>query len=275
MDTSKMNSLMDKGWTLVVALGIRVIEAIAIWIIGRWLIGLALRIIGRGMTRQKIDPTVIRYIQNAVAALLNIVLVIAILNFFGVETTSLAALIAAGGVAIGLAWSGLLANFAAGVFMVILQPFKVGDFVVAGGVMGTVEEIGLFVTSINTLDNIRNIVGNGKIFGDIIQNFTHNPYRRVDLQAQLDHTADVHQVIALLKANLAKIPNVLTNPAPDVEILTFTLAGPVLAVRPYCNNKDYWQVYFDTNRTIRDTGASAGLPAPEQHFMVRTAAAAN
>ncbi len=275
MDTSRMNSLLDKGWTLVVALGIRVIEAIAIWIIGRWLIGLALRIIGRGMTRQKIDPTVIRYIQNAVGALLNIVLVIAILNFFGVETTSLAALIAAGGVAIGLAWSGLLANFAAGVFMVILQPFKVGDFVAAGGVMGTVEEIGLFVTSINTLDNIRNIVGNGKIFSDIIQNFTHNPYRRVDLQAQLDHTADVHRVIALLKANLAKIPNVLTNPAPDVEILTFTLAGPVLAVRPYCNNKDYWQVYFDTNRTIRDTGASAGLPAPEQHFMVRTAAPAN
>ena len=275
MDTSRMSSLMDKGWTLVVALGIRVLEAIAIWIIGRWLIGLALRIIGRGMTKQKIDPTVIRYIQNAVGALLNIVLVIAILNFFGVETTSLAALIAAGGVAIGLAWSGLLANFAAGVFMVILQPFRVGDFVVAGGVMGTVEEIGLFVTSINTLDNIRNIVGNGKIFSDVIQNFTTNPYRRVDLQAQLDHTADVHKVIALLKANLAKIPNVLTNPAPDVEILTFTLAGPVLAVRPYCNNKDYWQVYFDTNRTIRDTGAGAGLPAPEQHFAVRTSAAAN
>jgi small conductance mechanosensitive channel len=275
MDTSRMNSLMDKGWTLAVALGIRVLEAIAIWIVGRWLIGLALRMIGRGMTKQKIDPTVIRYIQNAVAALLNIVLVIAILNFFGVETTSLAALIAAGGVAIGLAWSGLLANFAAGVFLVILQPFKVGDFVVAGGVTGTVEEIGLFVTSINTLDNIRNIVGNGKIFSDIIQNFTHNPFRRVDLQAQLDHTADVHKVIALLKANLAKIPNVLTNPAPDVEILTFTLAGPVLAVRPYCNNVHYWQVYFDTNKVIRDTGASAGLPAPEQHFMVRTSAAAN
>src|ERR1039457_4412742 len=257
MDTSRMNSLMDKGWTLIVALGIRVLEAIAIWIIGRWLIGLALRIIGRGMTEQ------------------NIVLVIAILNFFGVETTSLAALIAAGGVAFGLAWSGLLANFAAGVFLVILQPFKVGDFVVAGGVMGTVEEVGLFVTSINTLDNIRNIVGNGKIFADVIQNFTHNPYRRVDLQAQLDHTVDVHATIAALKANLAKIPNVLTNPAPDVEILTFTLAGPVLAVRPYCNNKDYWQVYFDTNKVIRDTGASAGLPAPEQHFAVRTSAAAN
>ena len=275
MDTSKMNSLMDKGWALGVALGIRVLEAIALWIIGRWLIAFALRLIGRVMTKQKIDPTLIRYMQNAVGALLNIVLVIAILGFFGVETTSFAALIAAGGVAIGLAWSGLLANFAAGVFLVILQPFKVGDFVIAGGVMGTVEEIGLFVTSINTLDNIRNIVGNGKILGDIIQNFTTNPFRRVDLQAQLDHTADVHKVIALLKTNLAQIPNVLTNPAPDVEILTFTLAGPVLAVRPYCNNAHYWQVYFDTNRVIRDTGANAGLPAPEQHFAVRTSAAAN
>jgi small conductance mechanosensitive channel len=270
-----MNSLMDKGWTLALALGIRVLEALALWIVGRWLIGLALRIIGRGMTKQKIDPTLIRYVQNAVGALLNIILVIAILGFFGVETTSFAALIAAGGVAIGLAWSGLLANFAAGVFLVILQPFKVGDFVIAGGVMGTVEEIGLFVTSINTLDNIRNIVGNGKIFAEIIQNFTTNPYRRVDLQAQLDHTADVHKVIALLKANLAQIPNVLTNPAPDVEILTFTLAGPVLAVRPYCNNAHYWQVYFDTNRVIRDTGANAGLPAPEQHFAVRTSASPN
>jgi small conductance mechanosensitive channel len=273
MDTSKINELMQSGWSLAIALGIRILEALALWIVGRWLIGFAVNLIGRSMSKQKIDPTVIRYIQNAVSALLNIVLVIAILGFFGVQTTSLAALIAAAGVAIGVAWSGLLANFAAGIFLVILQPFKVGDFVVAGGVMGTVQEIGLFVTSINTLDNIRNIVGNGKIFGEIIQNFTTNPFRRVDLQAQLDHTADVHKVIALLKANLAQIPNVLTNPAPDVEILTFTLAGPVLAVRPYCNNAHYWQVYFDTNRVIRDTGANAGLPAPEQHFTVRTSAA--
>ena len=275
MDTSKINDLMQSGWTMALALGVRVLEALALWIVGRWLINFALRLIGRSMTRQKVDPTVIRYIQNAVAALLNIVLVIAILGFFGVQTTSLAALIAAAGVAIGVAWSGLLANFAAGIFLVILQPFKVGDFVIAGGVMGTVEEVGLFVTSINTLDNIRNIVGNGKIFAEIIQNFSTNPFRRVDLQAQLDHTADVHKVTALLKANLAQIPNVLTNPAPDVEILTFTLAGPVLAVRPYCNNAHYWQVYFDTNRVIRDTGANAGLPAPEQHFAVRTSEAAN
>ena len=259
---------------LALALGIRVLEAIALWIVGRWLIGVALRMIGRAMTKQKIDPTVIRYMQNAVAALLNIILVIAILGFFGVETTSLAALIAAAGVAIGLAWSGLLSNFAAGVFLVILQPMKVGDLVNAGGVIGTVHEIGLFASSIDTLDNVRNIVGNGKIFGDVIQNFSTNPYRRVDLTAQLAHGVDVHAAMAMLKKALAGIPNVMTAPAPDVEILTFTLAGPVLAVRPYCNNKDYWQVYFDTNRLIKETFTAAAFEVPEQHYVIRGVGAA-
>jgi small conductance mechanosensitive channel len=271
---TKMDTLMQQGWTALVALGIRVLEALALWIVGRWLIGVATSLIGRGMTRQKIDPTLIRYIQNAVAAILNIVLVIAILGFFGVQTTSLAALVAAAGVAIGMAWSGLLANFAAGVFIVILQPFKVGDFVTAGGVMGTVHEIGLFVTYIDAMDNVRHIVGNGKIFGDVIQNYSTNPFRRVELTAQLAHGVDVHVATASLKKALAGNPNVMTNPAPDVEILTFTLAGPVLAVRPYCNNKDYWQVYFDTNRLIKETFTTAGFAVPEQHYMVRTAAAA-
>jgi small conductance mechanosensitive channel len=269
----KVNALLQSGWTLAVALGIRVLEAIALWIVGRWLIGLALRIIGGAMTKQKIDPTVIRYIQNAVAALLNIILVIAILGFFGVQTTSLAALIAAAGVAIGMAWSGLLSNFAAGVFMVILQPLKVGDFVTAGGVTGTVHEIGLFASSLDTLDNVRTIIGNAKIFGDVIQNFSTNAYRRVDLTAQLAHGVDVNAAVALLKKALAAIPNVMTAPAPDVEILTFNLAGPVLAVRPYCNNKDYWQVYFDTNRLIKETFTTAGFAVPEQHYMIRGAAA--
>ena len=270
---SKLNALMQSGWTLAVALGIKVLEALALWIVGRWLIGLCLRIIGGAMTKQKIDPTLIRYIQNAVAALLNIVLVIALLGFFGVQTTSLAALIAAAGVAIGMAWSGLLSNFAAGIFLVILQPLKVGDFVTAGGVTGTVHEIGLFASSIDTMDNVRTIIGNSKIFGDVIQNFSTNAYRRVDLTAQLAHGIDVNAAMALLKKALAAIPNVMTAPAPDVEILTFNLAGPVLAVRPYCNNKDYWQVYFDTNRLIKETFTGAGFAVPEQHYVVRGVAA--
>ena len=267
--------LAQQGYALLLALGIKVIEALALWIVGRWLIGFSIRLISRGMTRQHLDATLIRYINNTVAAILNIVLVIAILGFFGVETTSFAALIAAAGVAIGMAWSGLLSNFAAGVFIIILQPFKVGDFVTAGGVTGTVDEVGLFVTSINTPDNIRTFIGNSKIFGDVIQNFSTNPFRRVDLQAQLSHSVDPHQAVAILKAGLSKIPNVLATPEPCVEILTFTLAGPVLAVRPFCNNKDYWQVYFDTNALIRDSFSTAGFAVPEQHYTVRTANVGN
>lgn len=274
MDTTNVSHLAQQGYGLLIALGIKILEALAIWIVGRWLIGLSIRLIGRGMTRQKIDPTLIRYINNTVAAILNIVLVVAILGFFGVQTTSIAALIAAGGIAIGMAWSGLLSNFAAGVFLVILQPFKVGDFVTAGGITGTVEEVGLFVTTINTLDNIRNYVGNAKIFGDVIQNFSANAFRRVELTAQLSHDVNPHQAVAVLKAGLKKIPNVLPDPEPSVEILTFNLAGPVLAVRPFCNNKDYWQVYFDTNMLIKDSFTTAGFSVPEQHYLVRTSVAA-
>jgi len=261
--------MMQTVTAVLTAVGLKILGAIAIWIIGRWLIGLALNMMGKALTKQKIDPTLIRYIHSAVAALLNIALVIAILGFFGVETTSFAALIAAAGVAIGMAWSGLLSNFAGGVFLVILQPFKVGDFITAAGVTGTVEEIGLFATTLSTPDNVKTMVGNGKIFGDTIQNFSANPYRRVELTAQLAHDVDPQTAIALLKPALARVPNVMTTPAPDVEILTFNMAGPILVVRPYCNNAHYWQVYFDTNRLIRDTFAHAGFPVPEEHYSLR------
>jgi small conductance mechanosensitive channel len=170
-----LSAMTQTVTTLLTTVGLRLLGAIAIWIVGRWLIGIALRMIGSALTRQKIDPTLIRYIHSAVAALLNLVLVIGILGFFGVETTSFAALLAAAGVAIGMAWSGLLSNFAGGVFLVILQPFKVGDFVTAAGVTGTVEEIGLFATTLNTPDNVKTIISNGKVFADTIQNFRPTP----------------------------------------------------------------------------------------------------
>jgi small conductance mechanosensitive channel len=130
------------------------------------------RVLQRSLERQRVDATLARYLGNIVSVTLNIALVVGILGYFGVETTSFAALLAAGGVAIGLAWSGLLANFAAGAFLIVLRPFKAGDVVTAGGVTGRVREVGLFVTSIDTADNILTFVGNGKIFGDTVQNFS-------------------------------------------------------------------------------------------------------
>jgi small conductance mechanosensitive channel len=253
----------------VTGFGFKVLGAFALWVVGRWLIGLVLAVIGRALKRQHVDPMLQAYLASVITVALNIVLVVAILGFFGIETTSFAALLAAAGIAIGAAWAGLLANFAAGAFLLILRPFKVGDFISAAGVVGTVEEVGLFATTIDTPDNVRTFVGNNKIFGDTIQNFSANPYRRVDLAAQLHASVDHRAAIALLKDRLAKIPNVLASPAPDVEILEFTAYGPLLAVRPYCANAHYWQVYFDTNRTIREAFGEAGYPAPEQRMVMR------
>ncbi len=216
----------------------------------------------KALGKQKVDPTVLRYVGSAITVTLNIILVIGILGYLGMQTTTFAALLAAVGLAIGMAWSGLLANLAAGAFIIVLRPFKVGDFICAGGVTGTVTEIGLFATAIDTPDNVLTLVGNNKIFSDNIQNFTHNPFRRVELKAQLSGAADWKAAAALLKEKIATLPNVLAEPAVDVEILEFNLVGPVLAVRPYCHNEYYWQVYFDTNRTIKDALGEAGFPAP-------------
>ncbi len=259
-----LESLAQSGMDI----GLKVLGAVVIFIVGRWLIGLAKRLIGKALRRKKMDQTVTTYLTSAVGVLLDIALIVAILGFFGVETTTFAAVIAAAGVAIGMAWSGLLANFAAGVFLVVLRPFKAGDFVTIGGVTGTVREVGLFVTALDTMDNVRTLLGNDKVFKSNIQNFSTNPYRRVDLKAQLAHGADHGRAIEILKEALPRIPGVAETPAPDVEILEFNLAGPVLAVRPYTHTDTYWDVYFATNKAIRIELGKAGFPVPETHYQI-------
>lgn len=247
---------------LIVPFLFKLAGAIALWIVGGWLIQLAMRVLRRICKKSNLDPTVLTYLLNILGALLRVILVVAILGFFGIQTASFAALLAGVGVAIGAAWSGLLGNFAAGVFLQIFRPISVGDFISGGGVTGTVEEIGMFVTSVLAPDNVRNIVPNGKLFGDTIQNFSVHPFRRVDLVAQLDNSADVAKAIALLKEGLQRVPNQFEGMQADVEILEFTERGPKLAVRPYTHTNHYWQVYFDTNRMIVDVLGRNGFPVP-------------
>ena len=262
VSVDNMNLVMNKVMEYATTFGVKILAALAFWVVGRWLIGAAVRMVQSGLSKQSVDPTVLRYIGSVITVTLNILLVIGILGYFGVQTTTFAALIAAVGLAIGMAWSGLLANLAAGSFIIVLRPFKVGDFVTVGGVTGTVTEIGLFVTAINTPDNVLTLVGNNKIFGDTIQNYSHNAFRRVDLKAQLAGSADWKGAAALLRQRIATIEHVLATPAVEVEILEFNLVGPVLAVRPYCHTDHYWQVYFDTNKVIKDALGEAGFPAP-------------
>ncbi|MFN7932602.1 MAG: mechanosensitive ion channel family protein [Bryobacteraceae bacterium] len=256
-------TLINVGWKLL--------GALLLWVVGRMLIRFAMRLLGGGMRAQGVEATIIRYAQNTISVLLTIILVISILEIFGVQTTTFAALLAGAGLAVGAAWSGLLSNFAAGAFLIILRPFKVGDFISAGGVVGTVQEIGLFLTRVDTPDNLRTYVGNNKILSDNIQNFSANPYRRVEITAQIAHSIDPRQAMERIAAGVAKIANVVPQPATDLKILSHTPAGCVLAVRPYCHNDHYWQVYFDTQQAIRDALGAAGYPAPE--FVVELNAA--
>ena len=213
--------------------GLKVLGALAAWIVGRWLIGMALRGIGAALKRGgKIDATLAAYLTSIIGVILNIVLILSILDIFGVKTTSFAALLAGAGLAIGTAWGGLLTHFAAGVFMQVLRPYKVGDFVQAGGVVGTVKELGLFGTTIITPDNVTTIV-------------------------------DAQDAMARLRTALAATPNVIASPAPEVDILQSTPEGPLLAVRPYTHTDHYWQVYFDAHKAVVTTFGAAGYPVPE------------
>ncbi len=270
--------LMNSDWiayaknTIVlyaVPLGGKLLGALVLWIVGRTVIRWVRAMARHNLEKRKLDVTLVRYLDSVLGVLLNLLLFLAALSIFGVETTSFAGIIGAAGVAIGLAWSGLLSNFAAGVFMVVLRPFKVGDMINAAGVTGVVHEVGLFATTIDTADNIRTFVGNNKIFSDTIQNYTTNPYRRVDLKAQLANGVDTARAINLIRARIGKIPNVLAEPAPSVELLEFNLAGPVLAVRPSCHNNHYWDVYFATNEAILEELTAAGYPSAEHTMIVR------
>ena len=265
-----LQSMADTATAALTVFGLKALGALLAWIAGRYLIGLAMRMVSAALTRQHVDPTLLRYLGNIISVALNVVLVVAILGYFGVETTSFAALVAAMGIAIGAAWAGLLANFAAGAFLVVLRPFKVGDYVRVAGIEGTVKEIGLFATTIQMPDNIVAFVGNNKIFSDTIQNCSSPDYRRVDRTAQLAHSVNVQDAVKRLKAALPKIPNVRTAPPPDVEIVDFTPRGPVLAVRGYAHTDHYWQVYFDINRAISETFGEAGYPVPEEHMHMRS-----
>lgn len=263
-------------WTFLttqgVDFGLKVIGALIAWAVGRWLIGIAQRLVAKALERGKrMDPTLSNYLVSILGVILNIVLILAILDMFGVRTTSFAVLLAGAGLAIGTAWGGLLTHFAAGVFLQVLRPYRVGDFVtVGGGVTGTVKELGLFGTTLVSPDNTVVTVGNNKVLSETIQNFSQLQWRRVDVTAKVANGVDVDDAIQRLKTAVSQIPNVSAEQPPDVEILQFTAEGPLLAVRPYTHTDHYWQVYFDTNEAIVRVAREAGWPAPTPTTIMKT-----
>ena len=232
-----VHALTAAAIATLMAVAWKLIGAIVLWLVGRWLIRFAGRLLGRTLSRQHVDATLARYFQTGVGVVLNIALVVAILGFFGVETTSFAALLAAGGVAIGVAWGGLL-----------VQLRRRGVPGVPAAVQGRRLRLRRRRHRHGGRDRpVRHdhqharqrltIVGNNKVFSDTIQNFSANPFRRVDLTVTINNAVDHHRAISLLKDRLKAIPNVLASPAPVVDVLQFTPAGPMLCVRPYCRTR--------------------------------------
>jgi small conductance mechanosensitive channel len=250
--------------------GLKLLAAIAIWVIGGWLIRAVIAAMTRAMQAQGVDPTLKRYAQSFLRVALKFALFLGILGFLGVETTSFAALMAAAGVAIGAAWSGLLANFAAGVFLVVLRPFKVGDSILVNTVTGTVREIGLFGTTLDTADGARVLIGNNRVFMDNIVNYSVNPTRRVDLLCQLGHGVDAQQAMDALRARVGALPMVRSEPPMLVEIAGYGPTGLTIAVRPHCANADYWPLFYAGNKAIAELVQQQGWPAPETVTATRT-----
>lgn len=242
--------IIDYLSTTGLAIGLKILGALAGFFIGRWIIRLVVRLARKALAVSVPEPTLNGYIGTLISVLLHIALFVAILGYFGFETTTFAALLAGVGLAIGTAWGGLLANFAAGVFLVALRPFKVGDSVTLGTASGTVKEIGMFLTKIYMSDNTVVFVGNNKIFADNIFNHSMNEHRRIDAKLTLLPEQNPIEIMDEIRARLAAMPDVLDAPAPDVGILEVTREGATLAVRPYVENKNYAQVLFDTNRMI-------------------------
>ncbi|MDC0714932.1 mechanosensitive ion channel family protein [Stigmatella sp. ncwal1] len=263
-----MEALLSQLQTLAVAEAVpfllKLCGALALWFIGRTVIGGFQRVLNLTMQRRKVDATLIRYIESLFTSALTILLLLSLLGLIGIETTSFAALLAAAGIAIGSAWAGLLSNFAAGVFLLVLRPFRVGEEINAGGVTGLVQEIGLFVTAIDTPDNLRIVVGNSKLLGDNITNYTHHTQRQISLKIPLVHGIDLPAFKGLLEAEVATIPEVLPQPPLSIEIAEFTVQGPVLAVQVWCAPRNAGAVMNGMTRAAQTSLTTVGYIPPVQ-----------
>lgn len=251
--------------------GLRVVAALAIFVIGRWLAGRFARGVERMMQRAKVDATIVRFSRHLVYFSLLIVVILAALNRLGVETTSLVAILGAAGLAIGLALQGSLSNFASGIMLILFKPFRVGDYIEGAGTGGTVEEIQIFTTRLRTADNKLVIVPNAKLTGDTVTNFTILGTRRIDLIVGVANREDLSRVKRLLVEAMAADARILPTPAADVLVLQLGDNGVNFAVRPWVRVPDYWAVHGDLLQRIKETFEREGIanPTPQREIVVR------
>ncbi len=246
-----LNNIIETLEELGVQYGMKALGALAILIIGLWVARQIKKITVKLMLRSKVDNTLVSFVASLAHITMQVFVVISALDMLEIKTTQFIAMLGAAGLAVGLALQGSLSNFAAGVLMIIFKPFRVGELVDAGGVLGTVQEIGIFTTVINTLDNRKTIVPNAKLTSDNITNYSANNTRRVDLVAGISYGDDIDKARASIQAALAEVPGILQSPAPDIFVSEMADSSVNFAVRPWCKPSDYWAVYFGVTEAIK------------------------
>ena len=239
-----------------------IICAIIILIVGRWVAKLISRMIEKAMRRAHVDVTLSTFAKHLIYTAILVFVIVAALAKLGMETASFAVVIGAAGLAIGLALQGSLSNFAAGVLLIILKPVKVGDFVEIAGTKGTITEIEIFNTIINTPDNIKTVIPNSHVTGANILNYTANGTRRLDLVFSISYGDDIRKARLIITDVLAKESRVLPEPQPTIGVLQLADSGVNIAVRPWVKVTDYWDIYFALNEAIKLALEAGGLTIP-------------
>lgn len=257
-----MNTIIPKLQELAVFYGIKIIIAIVIFIVGRWIAKALKNVIHKMMAKRNVETTIASFICNMSYVVLMTIVIIAALNQFGIQTASLIAIVGAAGLAIGLALQGSLANFAAGFLMLIFRPFKTGDYIEGAGTQGTVEEIHVFTTQLKTPDNKTVIIPNAKLMGDNIINFSAKDKRRVDLVIGVSYSDNLQKVRQVLEDVLSKDNRVLKDPLPTIAVLELGDSSVNFAVRPWVRTDDYWNVYFDLTEDIKKRFDTEGISIP-------------
>lgn len=237
--------------TYVIPYGLNLVFAIIIFVLGKMVVKGLTKIVRKLLGKAKVDEILVDFVSGIVSSLLMLFVIIAALGQLGVDTTSLVALIGAAGLAIGLSLQSSLQNFASGVMLIVFRPFTSGDFVEVAGIAGVVEKISIFSTQLRTGDNKLMIVPNGKIYGDVIINYSAKPTRRVDMVFGIGYDDDIKKAKQIIEAVLAEDERVLADPAPLVAVSELADSSVNFAVRPWVNSADYWGVYFDTHERIK------------------------
>lgn len=257
-----VQQLIAKGYDLLTVFGVKILAALAVFIIGRWIVKYLRRLTLRLMEKRNVDPTLTKFCTNMIYVALLIFVIVAALGMLGIQTTSFIAVLGAAGLAVGLALQGSLSNFAAGVLMIIFRPFKVGDLIEGAGVTGVVEEIQIFTTQLVTPDNKTIIIPNAQMTGATITNYSSKGTRRADMVMGIGYEDDIDKARSIILDVLSQDKRVLKDPALKIAVSELADSSVNFTVRPWVKADDYWGVIFDATETIKKRFDSEGISIP-------------